>query len=322
MRFQLYRSFGHFLFFASIWRLLFVDNDLPLKALPFLNVRLLDCALVFCALAVAAYMYRRNKTIVGKDEQSLFALLAVECAFIGLAGLSFEIQDFFAKTWYPILWAAGGLIAGWLSFKIDSLALRCVTYLTFVAAICHLLIIDTVIVVVQYIPLFNARLLAFVISAAIIETFIYLFNQNKNKITIDEYALSPVLFCSFHLLLIWAISAEIISICDQQSLLNFKSQISSINFENVKNVLLSISWTVYSIVLLVIGIFKKSTYNRFLSIALFCVVIFKVFLIDTSNLDNLSRFYSFITLGFILLLAGYLYYRYQNRILKFVKDGG
>ena len=67
-----------------------------------------------------------------------------------------------------------------------------------------------------------------------------------------------------------------------------------------------------------LDIIRKSRSSRLLSLSLFGLIILKVFLYDTANLGNLYRFISFISLGLILLLAGYLYHRYRDRIAQFI----
>jgi len=203
-----------------------------------------------------------------------------------------------------------------LSFKIKSVTLRCVTYVTFTAAFFRLLASDGNVDVARYIPLFNTRVLAFVATAVFVRLFLALFRENKDVISRGEYQFfQPVLFLTSHFLLLWIISAEIISYCDRQIVDISKT----FDYENLKNVLLSSALTVYGVGLMAAGIIKKTTQERFLAIALFGIVIVKVFLVDTANLGNLYRFFSFIVLGCFLLLVGYLYYRYQDRLRKFVK---
>jgi uncharacterized membrane protein len=316
MKFSAYRMLGHGLFALTLIRILFFEGDLPANAMPLFNVRLLSYAIFFAAVTVAAYVYRRKKGELGDDEKAMFSVLALEGAFAGLTSLTLEINDSFGGYWYSIIWATGGLAAGLLSFKIKSVALRCVTYATFIAAFFRLLAFDSNVDIASYVPLFNTRVLAFVSTAVFARLFLALFRENKDKISRDEYQLfQPVLFMTFHFLLLWITSAEIISYCDRQIVDISKA----FDYENLKNVLLSSAWTVYGVGLMAAGIIKKTTYERFLAIALFAIVIVKVFLVDTANLGNLYRFFSFIVLGCFLLLVGYLYYRYQDRLRKFVK---
>ena len=100
---------------------------------------------------------------------------------------------------------------------------------------------------------------------------------------------------------------------------SYQQGIQRVRYASRSNTALSIAWAVYAIALLVLGIIKRSSSARTLSIILFGIVIFKVFLYDTASLNNFYRFISFITLGVILLLTGYLYHRYRDRIAEFIK---
>ncbi len=78
----------------------------------------------------------------------------------------------------------------------------------------------------------------------------------------------------------------------------------------------------YAIIVMIVGIVRRSASSRRFALALFGVVVAKVFLYDTANLDNdFYRFISYISLGIILVLAGYLYYRFRDRILQFIEVG-
>lgn len=80
----------------------------------------------------------------------------------------------------------------------------------------------------------------------------------------------------------------------------------------------SIFWLLYAIVGLMVGIGAKSTFVRQMAVMLFAVATLKVFLIDSQQLTDFFRFISFIALGIVLLVAGFLYYRFKDRIKSFV----
>ncbi len=114
---------------------------------------------------------------------------------------------------------------------------------------------------------------------------------------------------------LWATSFEILDYYNGQ----LQNNVGDISIENTKRVVLSAFWLVYALCGLAVGILKRSIFARYLSSILFGVTIFKIFLYDTANLDDIYRFISFISLGVILLIAGYCYYRYKDRITEFVR---
>jgi hypothetical protein len=84
---------------------------------------------------------------------------------------------------------------------------------------------------------------------------------------------------------------------------------------NFMQMSLSVVWLIYSIVLLGIGIWRRTRGVRIISIVLFGFTILKIFIYDLSFLQTLYRIFSFIGLGLILLLVSYLYQRYKELIL-------
>ena len=144
----------------------------------------------------------------------------------------------------------------------------------------------------------------------------------KSNISKDEKnVVSTGFFMAANFLLILLLSVEFLDYFRQEFMQlpdELKSQQRG-QYENLKNVSLSIVWTIYSVVLLAFGILKKSKISRLLAMFIFGIVIFKVFLFDISNLSTLYKFISFLTLGVVLLLTGFLYNRYKDRIIEFIK---
>ncbi len=72
---------------------------------------------------------------------------------------------------------------------------------------------------------------------------------------------------------------------------------------------ISILWTVFALGLLIAGIQKQVRELRYVGLALFTVVGFKVFFSDLATLDPFYRIIAFILLGVLILLAAFLYLR-------------
>jgi uncharacterized membrane protein len=92
--------------------------------------------------------------------------------------------------------------------------------------------------------------------------------------------------------------------------------------QNLRQLLLSAGWLVYSIILMALGIWKRARIVRIEAIVLFGVSILKIFIYDLSFLDTLYRTFSFVGLGVILLAVSYLYQRYRGIILGSGETGG
>lgn len=83
---------------------------------------------------------------------------------------------------------------------------------------------------------------------------------------------------------------------------------------NQRNAAISVFWAIYAIILMVIGMMFRVPAVRWGALALFGLTIFKVFIIDLASLRTPYRIISFTALGFILLAASYLYFRYQKSV--------
>lgn len=70
---------------------------------------------------------------------------------------------------------------------------------------------------------------------------------------------------------------------------------------------LSVAWAIYAAVLLVLGFLVKARGIRYLSLAIFAVLLGKIFLIDTTTLRTEYRIAAFLTTGLVLVGVSFLY---------------
>jgi len=83
---------------------------------------------------------------------------------------------------------------------------------------------------------------------------------------------------------------------------------------------LSIFWGMYSLLLIILGIWKKKQYLRLGAIILFGVTLIKLFAYDISHLNTISKTIVFVALGILLLIISFLYNKYKNVIADEPKD--
>ena len=81
------------------------------------------------------------------------------------------------------------------------------------------------------------------------------------------------------------------------------------NLEPAERYAYSLAWVLFGGTLLVAGVFTRLDTLRYGSLAVLLLAVGKVFLIDTANLENLYRVFSFFGLGVTLVGLGYLYQR-------------
>jgi len=83
---------------------------------------------------------------------------------------------------------------------------------------------------------------------------------------------------------------------------------------------LSILWGAYSLLLIVLGIWKKKKYLRIGAIVLFGITLLKLFMYDIAHLTTISKTIVLVALGILLLLISFLYNKYKHLISDEVKN--
>ena len=79
------------------------------------------------------------------------------------------------------------------------------------------------------------------------------------------------------------------------------------NWKFLAHMYISIAWAIYGAILMIIGFaFKKRTL-RFIAMGLFALLLAKVFILDTKNVESIYRIAAFMATGLTLLGVSYLY---------------
>ncbi len=87
----------------------------------------------------------------------------------------------------------------------------------------------------------------------------------------------------------------------------FGKTATGIDADLARHLSLSVLWTVYATVLILIGVQQKAALLRWQALALFGLVVVKVFLYDLASLDRAYRILSFLVLGSVLMVVSFLY---------------
>lgn len=77
---------------------------------------------------------------------------------------------------------------------------------------------------------------------------------------------------------------------------------------------LSILWGVYSLFLIILGIWQRKKHLRIGAIVLFGSTLIKLFFYDISSLNTISKTVIFVSLGILLLIISFLYNKYKVKI--------
>ena len=151
------------------------------------------------------------------------------------------------------------------------------------------------------------------------------FNVSFNYILIRYPLWSSIAFA------LWAISKNAKSIIENIkfhifldaviyiSILNFLSHelvtwMDLAGYQDVFKLGLSILWSVYSLLLVGLGIFQKKKHLRIFALVLFGITLAKLFLYDISNLSTISKTIVLIILGLLLLIISFLYNKFKDKI--------
>ena len=77
---------------------------------------------------------------------------------------------------------------------------------------------------------------------------------------------------------------------------------------------LTILWGLYSLSLIVLGIWKKKKHIRIGAFVLFGITLYKLFFFDMKDMDTISKTIVFLSLGVLLLVISFLYNKYKHLI--------
>lgn len=131
-------------------------------------------------------------------------------------------------------------------------------------------------------------------------TLIACYKQFRQKFIKRDFSMAFDLV--LHISVLWISSSELINWMD------------IIEASQSYKLVLSILWGVYSLFLIVLGIWKKKKHLRIGAFALFGVTLIKLFFYDISHLNTIAKTIVFVSLGVLLLVISFLYNKYKHII--------
>jgi uncharacterized membrane protein len=105
-----------------------------------------------------------------------------------------------------------------------------------------------------------------------------------------------------HTTILWILSSELITILD----LSDSDQSYKLG--------LSILWGIYSLMLVILGIWKNQKFIRIGGFIVFALTLLKLFFYDISDLNTIAKTIVFVSLGILLLISSFLYNKYKYLI--------
>jgi uncharacterized membrane protein len=338
---------GAVLFALALIKLLYVPESF--STLPvvdtglLLNQRAVAFALLSASMAVGAFILRKDvealSRLVARLLQyawpvAIFALLTVETTGYFRVLMNSSSADllngieFKELMTLAVLWMTYSLLIVWFGIRYGVVPWQHVGLVVGVLSVCLAALRGITYMAIQDFTLIaNFRVLSMlvVIAGAVVHAQwihgkMYLGNWNGEALRVAGVIIV--------LLLLDLITGETKDVFQKAKYLweqesgYSESSVELSRLSNLQQLSLSGVWLLYSVVLMVVGIWRRHRGIRISSIILFGFTILKIFIYDLSFLETLYRIFSFIGLGVILLVVSYLYQRYKDVILGEAKPGG
>jgi uncharacterized membrane protein len=199
--------------------------------------------------------------------------------------------------WITVAFSIEGAILAWSGFRALTPLLRKAGYLLLVIAAMRVLFIQ--LPARQF--LFNERFVGYAVLIACFGAVLYAAAQHEKMIGDAEKNGLGVLAVAVNTYALIALSLELWDY--------FGRDITRFQFDLAQHLAITVLWTAYATVLILTGVKRESALLRWQALVLFGLVVFKVFLYDSSFLDRFYRILSFFILGVVLLVVSFLYQR-------------
>ncbi len=200
--------------------------------------------------------------------------------------------------WITVAFAVEGAVLVWTGFRSSVGGLRSAGYLLLAISAFRLLIFS--LPARQF--LFNERFATYAIFIASLVAVLFAAREQISSVSSEERALLAFLAVAIHFFALFALSIELWDHFGRQTGLGIDSGLA-------QHLSLSLLWTAYASALILFGIQRKSALLRWQALALFGLVVVKVFIYDSSYLERFYRIVSFLILGVVLLVVSFLYQR-------------
>ena len=219
--------------------------------------------------------------------------------------LIFPVQ--FEKQWITIGWALEGAALCWLFRRVPHPGLRGVGTVLLVASFVRLALNPAVVAYQTRgdVAILNWQLYAYSLSA--LAMFLAAFWLTPPAHLWGKINLRG-LFCSLGGILLFLLLN--IEIADAFTPAGQRSIAFDFDGNLARDMTYTISWALFALSLLVLGIWKRNQPTRIAGIALLVVTLLKLFLHDLANIDSGYRIGALIAVAIIALVASFLYQRF------------
>jgi len=219
--------------------------------------------------------------------------------------LIFPIQ--FDRQWITVGWALEGAALCWLFRRVPHPGLRLAGVALLVVVFVRLAFN---LAVLSYhpraaFPIFNWYLYTYGIATVCLFAAARLLAPPRNRV-LGHNAL-PLLYTLATVLAFLIVNIEIADYFSTPGAAALTFQFAG-NF--ARDMSYSIAWALFALLLLIVGIRKRTAPARYASLGLLGITVVKLFFHDLSRLDQLYRIGAFIVVAVIAILASFLYQRF------------
>ena len=258
-------------------------------------------ALVLAAvyLGIASLFPRRFPNHDTKFISLLHVAIAV--AFITIA-IPLKLD----AHWITIGWLIESAVLLWVGVRTQTKFLRYLAVAALALGIFRLLVLDNF---QTQTLIFNARFATYLVAIAVLGGIVIF---GKRYATEAEKPLLDLALVMLNLLALIALTREAADYFDRQLLAYPRGKLgytANAQIRLARDFSYSAIWLIYGACLMAVGFWKRSAFTRWQALFLMAVTIVKVFLYDTSQLEQGYRILSFVALGIVLLAISFIYQR-------------
>jgi uncharacterized membrane protein len=255
--------------------------------------------LLVLALAAAHLTISRLLPAPKPSGQSLSRLVFGGLA-LTFATLAIPIR--LEGKWITLAFAIEGAVLIWTGFRALHLRLRQAGYFLLALAAVRLLLFP-----ISTSEFFlNARFATYLVLIACMVAALLAAREQDAILGDQEATVLAILAVAPNAYAILALSLEFWDYFGRNTL-------RSVDGHLAQHLALSLLWTLYASVLILVGVKRQSALLRWQALVLFGLAVAKVFLYDISYLDRFYRIVSLLILGVLLLVVSFLYQKKISR---------
>ena len=289
----------------------------PARAALFLNPRMLSGVAVSAAAYISAWLLARARASISQRERTFPTTLAIfATAFIAIF-VSLDLWQHGAAAWplagrpsarhflLSLFWSALGTATLAIGVRCAGRPYRIFALTVLAITMCKLFLADLALNPSPFRLILNTRFLAsaaFVLAASVAGLLL----RKRDSLPEHEARLSAVFCFIANLVLLVFGSLDLWH--------HVGRTLPPLTRTSGQQLALSCLWSLYALIGLSVGIWRRSRPVRLSFIGLLYLAILKVFLFDLSFLQQPYRIISFVALGIVLLIVSLLYTRYVERL--------